>query len=103
MYIKVSSHPFRHSSETHPFPSKTLGPTVGPLQHKDHYTQPRRPLPLRSLLEAAAAAGIHQRLALPQVVGGVAHLKLRMYQAGDKTIHWAKFSVSYPSAYVQGM
>ena len=103
MYIEVSSHRSRHSSETYPFPGKTLGPTVGPLQHKDHYTQPRLPLPPRNLLEAAAVAGIHQRLALPQVAVEVVHLKLRMYPAGTKTTHCAKLTVSYPSAYVHGI
>ena len=70
---------------------------------KDHYTQPRLPLLLRNLLEAAAVVGIHQRLALPQVAVEVVHLKLRMYQAGTKTTHCAKFTVSYPSTYVHGI
>ena len=76
---------------------------MGPLQHKDHYTQPRLPLPLRNLLEEEVVVGIHQRLVLPQVVVEVEHLKLRMYQADNKTTHYAKLSVSYPSFYVHGV
>lgn len=65
---------FQSPPDTYPFPSKTLEPTVGPLQHKDHCTQPQLLPPPHNLLEVVVEGGTHQRLALPQVVVEVVYL-----------------------------
>lgn len=76
---------------------------MGPLQHKGHYTQPQLLPPLHSLLGAEVEGGIHQRqVPLRGVVEG-GYLKLRMHQADDKTTHYAKFNIFYPSFYVHGI
>lgn len=76
---------------------------MGPLQRKDHYTQPQQLPPLRNLLEEEEVGETHQRLVLPQEAVEVAHLKLRTYQADNKTIRYVKFSISYPSFWVHGI